>query len=163
MPEAGGYAIDELTIRPIGPEDAEQLGLLFTELAAGPEATQFHPHPLTRQEARKIADGGPSRKDLYYAALLGERLVGYGMLRGWDEGYAIPSFGVAVGASYRGRGIGRRLLLYAIEYARAKGARTLMLKVHLDNPGARRLYESEGFVFQDIPEDPAQIKGLLAL
>jgi ribosomal-protein-alanine N-acetyltransferase len=132
-------------------------------LAAGPEAAQFHPHPLTRTEARRIADGGASRKDHYYAAFVGDRLVGYGMLRGWDEGYAIPAFGVAVDAAYRGRGIGRSLLRYAVEYARKKGAATLMLKVHLDNPSARHLYESEGFVFEEMRDDPAQIKGLLAL
>jgi ribosomal-protein-alanine N-acetyltransferase len=152
-----------LSIRPIGPQDAEQLGELFVGLAAGPEARQFHPHPLTKQEARRIATGGARRKDLYYAAFLGDQLIGYGMLRGWDEGYSVPSFGVAVGAAYRGRGIGRGLLRYAIEYARKRGASTMMLKVHLDNPGARHLYESEGFAFQEIPQDPAQVKGLLEL
>ena len=39
----------------------------------------------------------------------------------------------------------------------------MMLKVHLDNPSARHLYESEGFVFEEMPDDPSQIKGLLAL
>jgi ribosomal-protein-alanine N-acetyltransferase len=85
------------------------------------------------------------------------------MLRGWDEGYSIPSFGVAVGVPYRGAGIARSLLRYAIASARERGAVTLMLKVHLDNPNARHLYESEGFVFQEMPEDPRQAKGLLAL
>ena len=156
-------AIDALSIRPIGPQDAEQLGELFVGLAAGPEAEQFHPHPLTADEARRIADGSATRKDAFFAAFLGDRLAGYAMLRGWDEGYSIPSFGVAVGAPYRSAGLGRSLLRYAIELARERGAATLMLKVHLDNPSARDLYESEGFVFQEIPEDPRQIKGLLAL
>lgn len=159
----GNPEIATLSIRPVGPEDAEQLGELFAGLAAGPDELQFHPHPLTAQEARRIATGGPGRKDLYCAAFLVDRLVGYGMLRGWDEGYSIPSFGVAVGAAYRGRGIGRSLLLYAIEYARKRGASTMILKVHLDNASARHLYESEGFVFQKILEDPAQVKGILEL
>jgi ribosomal protein S18 acetylase RimI-like enzyme len=152
-----------LTIRPVVPEDADQLGELLTGFATGPEARQFHPHPLTAQEARKIAVGGATRKDLYYGAFLGDRIVGYGMLRGWDEGYSVPSFGVAVDAAYRGLGIGRNMLRYAIDCARKRGAIRLMLKVDLDNPGARHLYESEGFVFQGIPEDPAQLKGLLEL
>jgi ribosomal-protein-alanine N-acetyltransferase len=156
-------AIDGLTIRPIGPGDAEQLGELFVALATGPEAGQFHPHPLTVEAARRVAGGAASRKDIYFAAFLGNRLVGYGMLRGWDEGYSIPSFGVAVAAAYRGRGVGRALLRYAIESARGRGAETMMLKVHVDNPGARNLYESEGFVFGPSPDDPGQVKGLLAL
>jgi GNAT superfamily N-acetyltransferase len=152
-----------VSIRPIGPADAEQLGELFVGLASGPEARQFHPHPLTAAEAVRIAEGGENRRDIYYAAFVDDRLVGYGMLRGWDEGYSIPSFGVAVGAAYRGRGIARRMLRYAIDCARERGATTMMLKVHLDNPSARHIYETEGFVFQDIPEDPAQVKGLLTL
>jgi ribosomal protein S18 acetylase RimI-like enzyme len=132
-------------------------------LAAGPEAKQFHPHPLTAEEARRIAEGGETRKDLFFSAFLGDRLVGYAMLRGWDDGYSIPSFGVAVGEAHRGAGIGRSLLRYAIECARERGASTMMLKVHRNNPSARHLYESEGFVFQEIREDPAQVKGQLAL
>jgi ribosomal protein S18 acetylase RimI-like enzyme len=150
-------------IRPIGPEDAGQLGDLLEELADDPEAGGFHPHPMTRIEARRIATGGAGRKDIYFAAFVEGRLAGYGMLRGWDEGYAIPSFGVAVGTAYRGLGLGRLLLRYAIETARGRGAQTMMLKVHLDNPSARHLYESEGFVFEEMPDDPTQIKGLLAL
>jgi ribosomal protein S18 acetylase RimI-like enzyme len=155
--------IEELSIRPIAPEDAEQLGELLVALAAGSEARQFHPHPLTAQEACRIAQGAAARKDLYFAAFLGERLVGYGMLRGWDEGYSIPSFGVAVSLAYRGRGIARSLLRYAIQRARESGAGTMMLKVHLNNHDARHIYESEGFVFQEIQGDATQIKGLLSL
>jgi ribosomal-protein-alanine N-acetyltransferase len=150
-------------IRPIGPEDAAQLGHLFEELSGDPQAGGFHPHPMTRTEARRIATGGAGRKDVYFAAFVMGRLAGYGMLRGWDEGYSIPSFGVAVGPAYRDRGLGRHLLRYAIDTARGHGAAAMMLKVHLDNPSARHLYESEGFVFEEMPDDPTQIKGLLAL
>jgi RimJ/RimL family protein N-acetyltransferase len=104
-----------------------------------------------------------TRRDLYFAAFLGERLVGYAMLRGWDEGYGVPSFGVAVGAPYRGRGIATSLLRYAIQRAREVGANSVMLKVNVDNPAARPIYESEGFVFEEIPDDPTQVKGLLTL
>jgi ribosomal-protein-alanine N-acetyltransferase len=150
-------------MRLIDARDADQLGELFAELAGGPEAQQFHPHPLTRPEAVRIASGDPARLDLYFAAFVGDRLVGYGMLRGWDEGYGIPSFGVAVRKGYRDRGIGRAMLLYSIDLAREKGAATMMLKVHRDNPGAIHLYESVGFAFEETEVDLGQLKGLLAL
>lgn len=150
-------------IRPLTEEDADQLGALFEELAADPTARGFHPHPMTRAQAERIVDGARLRQDIYFAAFVGQKLAGYGMLRGWDEGYSIPSFGVAVGSAHRGAGIGRSLLRYAIECARDRGAAKMMLKVHVDNQSARRLYESEGFVFEEIREDPAQVKGLLAL
>jgi ribosomal-protein-alanine N-acetyltransferase len=154
---------EKVIVRPIRPGDAEELGDLFQALAADSASASFHPHPMTRAEAARLAGGFESRKDIYFAAFAEERLVGYGMLRGWDDGYATPSFGVAVGPTYRGGGIGRSLLRYAIACARERGASTMMLKVHLDNPSARHLYESEGFVFQAISDDSAQIKGLLAL
>jgi ribosomal-protein-alanine N-acetyltransferase len=158
-----GPTMDAVTIRPIEAADADSLGELFVELAAAGEAAHFHPHPLTRDEAARIAGGAPTRRDCYFAAFVGHRLAGYGMLRGWDAGYAIPSFGVAVARQFRSRGLGRDLLRWAIAEARRRGAKTLMLKVYRDNPRARQLYESEGFVFEDMPDDPRQLKGLRPL
>jgi ribosomal protein S18 acetylase RimI-like enzyme len=136
---------------------------MFEELAADPSAGGFHPHPMTRAEAVRIVNRAVAGQDLYFAAFIGDRMAGYGMLRGWDEGYAIPSFGVAVRPAFRGAGLGRRLLRFAIAYARERGTAKVMLKVHLDNPSARHLYESEGFVFEQMSDDPAQVKGLLSL
>ncbi|MDE7376930.1 MAG: GNAT family N-acetyltransferase [Muribaculaceae bacterium] len=52
---------------------------------------------------------------------------------------------LAVRADYRGRGIGRRLLMAAAERGRALGLRPGLL-VDKENPRARTLYESAGFV-----------------
>jgi ribosomal protein S18 acetylase RimI-like enzyme len=100
---------------------------------------------------------------VYFAAVLDGHLAGYGMLRGWDEGYAIPSFGVAVGIRFRGTGIGRGLLRYAISRARRRGAASMILKVHPENANAKHLYESEGFTFDPVPVDGEQLRGTLLL
>jgi ribosomal-protein-alanine N-acetyltransferase len=152
-----------LSVRPLVPDDAEALGDLLVHLGADPDARHFHPHPMTREEAGLLAGGFPGRRDEYFGAFVDGHLAGYGMLRGWDEGFDIPSFGVAVDAEARGRGLGRALLRYAIRRARDRGARTLMLKVHTANPGARDLYLSEGFVFADTPDDTGQLRGTLTL
>lgn len=153
-------AIDgPLKIRSLRAADAEQLGDLFEELRDDPDSVHFHPHPFTRDEARRLSKRTPNRRDLYFAAFLDARLVGYGMLRGWDEGYAIPSFGVAVGVEHRGTGIGRRLLRYAVSMARRRGAERMILKVHPANANARHLYESEGFTFDPVPVDHEQLRG----
>ena len=154
---------ESVRTRPLRPEDAEELGDLFDELAADPEARHFHPHPLTRAEAKRIAARSGIRDDLYFAAFIKGRLAGYGMLRGWDEGYVIPSFGVAVGVGYRGAGVGRTLLRYAISAARRRGARSVILKVHPSNASAWHIYESEGFTFYSAPVDGGQIRGTLPL
>ena len=101
-------------------------------------------------------------QDLYFGAFVDSRLAGFGMLRGWDEGYAVPSFGVAVESAARGRGLGRGLLRFAIRAARGRGAPSMMLKVHVENP-ARHLYEAEGFHFPDEPGADGQVKGTLRL
>ena len=154
---------ESVRIRPLGSDDAEPLGVLFAELREDPDSVHFHPHPFTTDEARRIAERRGILQDLYFGAFLDDRLVGYGMLRGWDEGYVIPSFGVAVGSTYRGLGVGRLLLRSAISMARARGAQTMMLKVHPENSSAKHLYESEGFIFDPVPVAGGQLKGLLAL
>jgi ribosomal protein S18 acetylase RimI-like enzyme len=57
----------------------------------------------------------------------------------------VPELSIAVIASRRHEGIGRRLLVALIEASVAQGYRALSLSVNEDNP-ARALYESVGFV-----------------
>ncbi|MCO5145572.1 MAG: GNAT family N-acetyltransferase [Aquamicrobium sp.] len=54
-------------------------------------------------------------------------------------------FEVATEASRRGRGYGRRVLLSALKWAQARGARTAWLQVDADNESAIGLYRSIGF------------------
>lgn len=53
--------------------------------------------------------------------------------------------GLCVQAAWRGRGVGTRLLQAVLEFAREQGYRTVRLDVVDTNPGARRLYERQGF------------------
>jgi RimJ/RimL family protein N-acetyltransferase len=57
----------------------------------------------------------------------------------------VADLGVMVAASYRRRGIGRRLLEEAVGWARASGVRKLELHVFPWNEPAIALYESFGF------------------
>ena len=49
-------------------------------------------------------------------------------------------------ASARGQGIGRRLLAYLIDAARAAGARRLTLRVNRHNTASIAFYQRAGFV-----------------
>jgi GNAT superfamily N-acetyltransferase len=53
--------------------------------------------------------------------------------------------GVRVDASHRGRGLGREMVLWAIERARARGCRVVQLTTDQRRPDAVRFYESLGF------------------
>ena len=135
-------AVGEL--REIGAEDRAALSHLFDELAGLPEVTQhFHPHAWDSATADRIA--ARTGRDVYLGWFEQGRMVGYAMLRGWDEGYERPSFGVAVLPEHSGRGIGSRLLRRCVEIARERGVATVMLKVHKDNERALSWYRSVGF------------------
>ncbi len=53
---------------------------------------------------------------------------------------------VAVDPAHRRRGAARLLLGAVVDRVRGDGARTLFLEVGADNPGARTLYDSLGFI-----------------
>ena len=117
----------------------------LTELFGSLDATRFHPHPFTHEEADRIARY-PGR-DLYAVLEADGRFVAYGMLRGWDEGYAVPSLGIAVRPDAQGRGYGRRMMAWLAAEARSRGADRVRLRVHPENTPARRLYESTGYAY----------------
>src|SRR6266567_2947687 len=123
---------DTLEIRRVGPELEEALADLFAALREGGDDQDFHPHTLDAAAARRIAhhDGD----DLYYAVTRGnERALAYGILRGWDEGFEIPSLGIAVHPDARGSGLGRMLMSFLHAAARQRGAEHVRLTVYPGN------------------------------
>lgn len=95
----------------------------------------------------------------YVVAVDGGRVVGYGgMWMVLDEAHVTN---VAVHPLFRGRHIGRALMLELIRRAVARGARRMTLEVRPSNTVARNLYRSLGFVekgirkryYQDNKED----------
>lgn len=151
-----------IEVRLLERQDASQLETFFQGIAEDDETTAyFHPHAFDADTARAICERQGA--DAYFAALEAGEIVGYGMLRGWDEGYDTPAFGVCVRADQRGKGIGAALLRYAIDLARVRRAPSIMLKVYEHNAPARRLYEGAGFVFAERTPDGAQLVGRLTL
>jgi ribosomal protein S18 acetylase RimI-like enzyme len=57
---------------------------------------------------------------------------------------------IAVVKEHRGRGVGRALLRTVAEESRRHNLPHIALMVSADNPRARRLYESEGFVAERV-------------
>jgi ribosomal protein S18 acetylase RimI-like enzyme len=135
----------DLEIVRLGPELAPGVTAFFDEIHAAGDDRKFHPHPFTAAEAERLC--GYAGKDIYAVMRVGGRVVGYGMLRGWDAGYAIPSLGVAVSPAFRGRNLGRLMMLYLHAAAAIRGAEKVRLKVYRDNAPAKRLYESLGYTF----------------
>ena len=71
------------------------------------------------------------------------RVVAFGMLRGWAQGYEVPSLGIATYP--QGRGYGRGMMAALESVARERGATRIRLRVHADNVRARALYDGLGY------------------
>ena len=142
-----GPAID-LHCRRLTARHVHDLLAFLTRLAAAGDGRWFHPHPFTREAVEQLA--APGRGDEYHVWTAGRNgpVVAYGMLRGWDEAYTMPSLGIAVDPQYRGQGIGRRLITHLHVIAAARGAGTVRLKVDRSNTTAIALYRSFGYEFR---------------
>lgn len=136
-------APDAVKLLPVGPEHRDALATFFERFAASPAVEFFHPHTLSAAAAQERADY--QGKD-FYAVLVGDhRVLGYGLLRGWDEGYEVPSLGVAIDEGYRGLGLGRLMMEYLHAVARLRGAPRVRLRVRETNRQAQELYRSMGY------------------
>lgn len=134
-----------LECRLLCPELIDQVTRFFQRVSSSGVAQYFHPHPFTPEEAESRTRY--TGADLYYALLVDGEMAAYGMLRGWDEGYEVPSLGIAVDPRWQGKGYGRLLMTFLHAAARARGARQIRLKVYEDNARALALYRSLGYQF----------------
>jgi GNAT superfamily N-acetyltransferase len=161
-PREEGCQVGELTITAVTQGDRKQLGAFFTVLNNDKEtATFFHPHPFTSAYADTLCQQAPTRKDRYYLARFRGEVVGYAMLRGWDEGFAVPSFGVCVHPEVRNAGIGRLLLWHALKESKRAGVSSVRLTVYRCNHRAVHVYAQYGFQFKD--KDEHSLVGIVDL
>ena len=143
----------------LSPGDAGSVIRLFVRIAVDPAATRFHPHPFGTEDAIRVCNH--AGLDVYAGAFLDETMVGYGMLRGWDEGFAVPALGIYLAPQARGSGIGRRFMDALHRMALERGAQRVMLKVYPDNKAAVALYRRIGYVFHG--ETKGQLVGHIDL
>jgi ribosomal-protein-alanine N-acetyltransferase len=148
--------VSPLEICRLGPGLEDPAYALLTQVAADPAGAFFTPHPFTRECLVALA-AAPGR-DLYYVLMAEGAALAYGLLRGWNEGYAVPSLGLAVAPSARGRGLGRLMMEFLHSAARQRGATRVRLRVRPDNATALALYRRCGYLFPE-PADP--VHGLL--
>lgn len=160
-----------MRFRPVTPADEDGLADLFVALARVGDDRLFHPHPLTQEAARHVCRHRDTTcdepHDEYHVAVAPSRdsdsaaVVGYGMLRGWVEGYETPSLGIAVHPDHRGRGIARQLMDHLHTVAGERGAVRVRLKVYRTNLAAVRLYASLDYEFE--PYSETELLGFRAL
>ena|SRR3990172_6354173 len=115
------------------------------------DAHFFEPHPFTKVYLEDIIE--THVKDIYLLFFVNDVVIGYGLLRGWDEGYNIPSLGIEIDRDYRGRGLGKTFMNILHDTAKRNRADKVRLTVMKDNLVARKLYEDLGYKFHPYKED----------
>ena len=140
---------EPVTLRLKTPADADALGAML-EACSEQTYHYFHPYRLTRETGRKVAEDA-SIHCIVAVVSTGE-IAGYVWFPlGNDE---TPSIGIVVADPWHERGIGRTLMDGIIEAAKSQGKKGLVLTVMADNPRARGLYRSVGFVVDGDVSDP---------
>ena len=141
--------IPTIEIRRINPELENALNDFFISIQ--PDVFLFCPHELTKTKAHEVANY--TGDDLYYVLQYGNDIVGYGILRGWDTGFLIPSLGIAIAKEFRGCGWGKTLMHFLHSVAKQRGAKEVRLRVRDVNTIAINLYKSMGYIFNSKEDD----------
>lgn len=123
--------------------DSEQIASMLST-ASSSDRQWFHPFEfeaeVIRQQLMQCV------RDLYFGWFLDKIPIALSMLRGLDESYASPMYGVFVHPDYRDLGLGGLSLKHSIVVSRIAKFPSLLLKVHDTNFVAKRIYEKHGFV-----------------
>jgi ribosomal protein S18 acetylase RimI-like enzyme len=153
-PAAGLSGVSDVRVRAAGPEDFAFLATMLGESAVWrpDKPTPTGDEVLDDPRYAQYLAGWPRPGD--YGLVAEDRgPVGAAWYRTFTEapyghGFVaedVPELAIAVIASRRREGIGRRLLVDLVDAGVARGHRALSLSVREANP-ARALYESVGFI-----------------
>jgi ribosomal protein S18 acetylase RimI-like enzyme len=124
----------DIALRLAGVDDAASLVRMLSASFGSPEES------VREQVDRWLNE--PRRR--YYLATLSGEPVGMLQTGSWEEGTAgITALNVL--PDYRGRGIGRQMLLDAVDALVADGWKRILIEVATDNEGALGLYQFCGF------------------
>lgn len=133
----------QVLFRPLSDSDAPGLAALLLSQRAD-YMKDFFPFRFDAETIEGILRR--AHEDRFWGIEVDGALAGLCMLRGFDEGYSRPSFGLMVAEDCAGRGLGSRALQHALAWCRQRGVSEVMLKVAADNSAALAIYRRAGFV-----------------
>jgi len=128
------------------PSWVQALQEFHAALLARGDTRLFSPHSFAAEALLALC--APGKQDLHYLLTVESAVAGYGLARGWDEGYTTPSLGIAIHPDWRGIGLSETLMHFLHGAARARGATRVRLRVHPSNAIALGLYRRLGYQFE---------------
>lgn len=137
-----------VTIHAARPRDAERFLALYREVVAEDRFLRVERVLLSVRETKRRFRHSRTSREAFLLATEAERIVGWISIA--REPFAVirhvATFGMAVAADRRGRGIGAALLAEALRWAREVGVEKVELSVFPENRAALILYRRFGFV-----------------
>ena len=141
--------IKNLEIREIGATEGDELFKLLTSDDKS-YSKYFIPFPFELEVIKNILR--EKKQDKFFGIFEESKLIGFYMLRGFDEGFNVPSYGVWISKSYSNKGLSTLTLYHAFAFCRLNNISKLMLKVHPQNTVAKNIYEKLGFREQGLDQ-----------
>jgi Acetyltransferases, including N-acetylases of ribosomal proteins len=133
----------ELSIKILTTSDSAALSKILKTNSA---AYQQYFYPFSFEEQSISLMLSKVEKDKYWGIWKEDELVGFFMLRGFDDRYEIPSYGVCIAESQLGKGLLKLSLQFVLSWCKLFNISCLMLKVHPENTKAKETYEKYGFI-----------------
>ena len=132
--------VKEITIRKVMPDDCKDICRLSIQLG------YTYPLEKTRDRIRYILD---KTNDEVFVAVYDSMIIGYIHVSAYNLMYNDPLvnvLGFVVEEKYRNKGVGKRLLKAAEEYAKDSGYSGVRLTSGMDRKDAHAFYEKCGYV-----------------
>jgi len=136
-------------ITQLGAHDSAALSMML-RLNSTDYQRYFYPFSFEEQAINKMLV--QAINDKYWGIWKENVLMGFFMLRGFDEGYKIPSYGVCIAEAHSGKGLLKLSLQFVLSWCRIYDIPKLMLKVHPENSIAKSVYEEIGFEYTGIDQ-----------
>ncbi|MBA2620115.1 MAG: GNAT family N-acetyltransferase [Acidobacteria bacterium] len=140
-------------IRPLEPADAAAVSA-FMRSQSSEYLRFFYAFGSDESEIAEVLS--KCRMDIYSGVFWEAELVSVFMLRGWDAGYEIPSYGILTDEKYRGNALMSLTVETAKCICRLSEVKRLMAKYHPDNTAMSKLYR-HGFRQTGVEESTGNI------
>ncbi len=140
---------DDLTIRRARRDDLPSIVRMLADDELGRQREKLeNPLPKSYYAAFEIIEGDPNH-ELIVAGMNGEVIGTLHLMFlpsiSFQGGLRAQIESVRVDANYRSQGIGNKMMQWAIERAKERGAHVVQLTTHLTRKDAHRFYERLGF------------------